>query len=97
MSSSITQYIRLSNDTWVKVPEGAEPAYVRKIEESKLRRKAKPKRRKARRRSAGKRSTFQSASQVLGCSMVALIDRVNGLESDGKPDQRVILPAKVVF
>ena len=58
-------WIILSNDQMIQIPEGADPDYVRRIEENKLRNQARPKRRRRTRRSGRPSKRINYAEQVL--------------------------------
>lgn len=61
-------WIRLSNDSFVRVPDGADPDFVRSIEENKIYRAAHPlPRRPTTQRTYQSRSRKHNASDGLGC------------------------------
>lgn len=87
--------IILSNDDLVKVPEGADPAAVRKMHENRLAREAlrqaqdatnprKPRRSKPRRTSKREQRT-RTFQALTGKATLQLVERVNG-EPEAEPE-----------
>lgn len=74
--------ITLSNKTVVEVPEGADPARFRRIEEARLKKMANPtkSKRQSQRCDTGrsKRSRYAAMQAVLSGATLELVKRVNG-------------------
>jgi hypothetical protein len=78
-------WVRLSNDDLIRVPDGADPDYFRRIQENALQVKANPKpKRKAPRSTCGsRRRRGRTAVQVHAeyMAMAVLVDRANESET----------------
>lgn len=62
-------WVRLSDDSFVRVPDGADPDYFRRIQEARLKLAAQPKTTKAKQqRNYQSRSRRHRASAVLACA-----------------------------
>jgi hypothetical protein len=77
-------WVRLSNDELVRVPDGADVDYFRRIQENALQAKALPKKRRRRRSTCGsRRRRGRTASQVQAeyLAMAELVGRVKESEA----------------
>lgn len=77
-ATDVKQWIRLSNNRWVEVPEGADPEAHRRFQEAKLRLQSKPRRKTGSRTRRNSRKT-NYAQQVVARSkaMAELVERAN--------------------
>lgn len=73
--------ITLSNKLVVEVPEGADPAAFRRLQEAKIRLAGQP-RKATRRREYQRKSSKRRMDSVIGRAVLGLVERVNKDNND---------------
>lgn len=85
------EWVRLSNDEWVAVPEGADPASFRKWQELRIKRQngqIKPRRKAGSRCRRNKRTNYAAQVAARGKAQAELVSRVNDETSEVETERR---------